>query len=72
MNFTLLHLMAISLLLQIILSQEKTIQKLNDLVRSLREQLLDCRSTNASTNSTLTRLAENIIELERQQQIVED
>ncbi|KAL8144010.1 hypothetical protein V2J09_017042 [Rumex salicifolius] len=56
---------------KIILSQEKTIQKLNELARSLREQLLECRSINGSTNSTLSRLAENIIELERQH-ILED
>ncbi|GAB2233951.1 hypothetical protein Droror1_Dr00003181 [Drosera rotundifolia] len=56
---------------KVILSQEKKIQKLNELVRNLREQLLECRSNNGTTNSTLTSLAENIIELERQQ-ILED
>ncbi|KAL2932658.1 A-type inclusion protein A25-like protein, partial [Bienertia sinuspersici] len=51
---------------QIILSQEKSIQKLNELVRSLREQLSECRSTNGSANN-LSNLTESIIELERQQ-----
>ncbi|KAH9624763.1 hypothetical protein KSS87_003533 [Heliosperma pusillum] len=52
---------------KIILSQEKNIQKLNELVRSLREQLSECRSTNGSTNSNLNNLTETILELERQQ-----
>ncbi|GMH07340.1 hypothetical protein Nepgr_009180 [Nepenthes gracilis] len=56
---------------KIILSQEKNIQKLSELVRSLREQLSECRSSNGSSNSTLSSLAENIIELE-QQHILED
>ncbi|KAL9253800.1 hypothetical protein AKJ16_DCAP03746 [Drosera capensis] len=56
---------------KVILSQEKKIQNLNELVRSLREQLLECRSNNGTANSTLTSLAENIIELERQR-ILED
>ncbi|KAL3828599.1 hypothetical protein ACJIZ3_017401 [Penstemon smallii] len=57
---------------KIILSQEKNIQRLNELVRSLREQLEQCRSNIESTsNGTLSSLAENIIELE-QQQILED
>ncbi|KAM7522547.1 hypothetical protein LguiA_012449 [Lonicera macranthoides] len=56
---------------KIILSQEKNIQKLNDLVRSLRKQLLQCRSNNETTNDTLSSLAENVIELERLQ-ILED
>lgn len=51
---------------QIILSQEKSIQKLNELVRSLREQLSECRS-NGSASSSLSNLTESIIELERQQ-----
>ncbi|XP_074289499.1 uncharacterized protein LOC141614649 [Silene latifolia] len=52
---------------KIILSQEKNIQKLNELVRSLREQLSECRSNNGSTNSSLNNLTETILELERQQ-----
>ncbi|KAI3461266.1 hypothetical protein Pfo_017929 [Paulownia fortunei] len=57
---------------KIILSQEKNIQRLNELVRSLREQLQQCRSNNETLNGgTLTSLTENVIELERQQ-ILED
>uniref|UniRef100_A0A7C8ZLC3 Uncharacterized protein n=1 Tax=Opuntia streptacantha TaxID=393608 RepID=A0A7C8ZLC3_OPUST len=52
---------------KIILSQEKSIQKLNELVRSLREQLSECRSNNGSASNGLTNLTESIIELERQQ-----
>uniref|UniRef100_A0A7C8ZJY2 Uncharacterized protein n=1 Tax=Opuntia streptacantha TaxID=393608 RepID=A0A7C8ZJY2_OPUST len=52
---------------KIILSQEKSIQKLNELVRSLREQLSECRNTNGSANSSLSNLTESILELERQQ-----
>ena len=51
--------------LQIILSQEKNIQKLNELVRSLREQLLQCRGENDVDNGTTTPLAEILTELER-------
>lgn len=57
--------------LQIILSQEKNIQKLNELVQSLRRQLLQCRADMETRNSTVTPLTEQIIELERQQ-ILED
>lgn len=39
---------------KIILSQEKNIQKLNELVQSLREQLLQCKGENKIANSTLT------------------
>ncbi|XP_051142645.1 uncharacterized protein LOC127259382 [Andrographis paniculata] len=57
---------------KIILSQEKNIQRLNELIRSLREQLQECRSSNETSNATLSSmLTENIIELERQQ-ILED
>ncbi|KAL3850270.1 hypothetical protein ACJIZ3_012152 [Penstemon smallii] len=61
--------------LQIIMSQEKNIQRLNELVRSLREQLQQCRRSNNETlngsSSSLNSLTENVIELE-QQQILED
>nr|DAD48442.1 TPA_asm: hypothetical protein HUJ06_018379 [Nelumbo nucifera] len=56
---------------QIILSQEKNIQRLNELVRSLREQLLQCRGNNDTINNSLTPLTENVNELERQH-ILED
>lgn len=51
---------------KIILSQEKSIQKLNELIRNLREQLSECRNNNGSTNSSLSNLTERIIELEKQ------
>ncbi|KAL8154110.1 hypothetical protein V2J09_011870 [Rumex salicifolius] len=53
---------------KIILSQEKSIHKLNELVRSLKEQLSECRVNSRSTNTTLSRLPEmpeSVIELER-------
>ncbi|XP_010246342.1 PREDICTED: uncharacterized protein LOC104589636 isoform X4 [Nelumbo nucifera] len=56
---------------KIILSQEKNIQRLNELVRSLREQLLQCRGNNDTINNSLTPLTENVNELERQH-ILED
>ncbi|GAA0164793.1 hypothetical protein Leryth_012106 [Lithospermum erythrorhizon] len=56
---------------KIILSQEKSIQRLNELVRGLREQLRQCRSNNETMSITLSSLAESVIELERQQ-ILED
>ncbi|CDP06866.1 unnamed protein product [Coffea canephora] len=49
---------------KIILSQEKSIQKLNELVRSLREQLRQCTSTNETTNGSLSSLNENVIEFD--------
>ncbi|XP_057782008.1 uncharacterized protein LOC131000227 [Salvia miltiorrhiza] len=36
---------------KIILSQEKSIQKLNEVVKNLREQLQQCRSSNATFTS---------------------
>ncbi|EHA8591001.1 hypothetical protein COCNU_scaffold030165G000010 [Cocos nucifera] len=56
---------------KIILSQEKNIQRLNDLVQSLQQQLLQCRGSNNTVNGTGNSLAANINEIERQQ-IVED
>ncbi|MBA0587619.1 hypothetical protein Gorai_000745 [Gossypium raimondii] len=55
----------------IILSQEKKIQRLNELVRSLEQQLLQCKGDNKTTNGTVSYLTERILELERQQ-ILED
>ncbi|MCD7462723.1 hypothetical protein HAX54_049258 [Datura stramonium] len=57
-------------LAKIILSQEKNIQRLNELVRSLREQLLQCRSSNETISNSLSSLAD-IAEFEKQQ-ILED
>ncbi|XWS28529.1 hypothetical protein CRYUN_Cryun25bG0077800 [Craigia yunnanensis] len=56
---------------KIILSQEKNIQRLNELVGSLQQQLLQCKGNNKTTNGTGSHLTEHIIELERQQ-ILED
>ncbi|XP_075500628.1 uncharacterized protein LOC142539222 isoform X2 [Primulina tabacum] len=56
---------------KIILTQEKNIQSLNELVRSLSEQLHQCRNINEMSKSTHSSLAAHIIELERQQ-ILED
>ncbi|EOY33350.1 Peptidyl-prolyl cis-trans isomerase G [Theobroma cacao] len=56
---------------KIILSQEKNIQRLNEVVRSLQQQLLQCKGNNKTTNGTASHLTEHVIELERQQ-ILED
>nr|XP_023907634.1 uncharacterized protein LOC112019337 [Quercus suber] len=50
---------------KIILSQEKNIQKLNEIVQSLREELLHCRGGSEVVNSTATHLTELLTELER-------
>ncbi|XP_015577655.1 uncharacterized protein LOC8263325 [Ricinus communis] len=49
---------------KVILSQEKNIYRLNELVRSLQQQLLQCRCNNETTNSTASTLNEHVIELE--------
>ncbi|KAB5561636.1 hypothetical protein DKX38_006593 [Salix brachista] len=59
------------MLSEIILSQEKNIHRLNELVRSLKQQLLQCKCTNEPRTGTSAPLTERIIELERQQ-ILED
>ncbi|KAL5763699.1 hypothetical protein ACOSQ2_016293 [Xanthoceras sorbifolium] len=56
---------------KIILSQEKNIHRLNELVQSLQQQLLHCRANNETTNGTASRMTEHVIEFERQQ-ILED
>ncbi|KAJ4910898.1 hypothetical protein Rs2_05527 [Raphanus sativus] len=57
---------------KIILSQERHIQRLNDLVRSLQMQLLRCRGENETRNATeIPHLNKQFIELERKH-IVED
>lgn len=53
-------------LLQIILSQERNIQKLNELVRSLREQLLQCKAENEVINGSAFSLTDHLSELEQQ------
>ncbi|KAB1227158.1 hypothetical protein CJ030_MR1G027723 [Morella rubra] len=52
---------------KIILSQEKSIHRLNELVRNLRAQLQQCRDNNGTTDGNLSPLTEHVIELERQQ-----
>ncbi|KAK3016640.1 hypothetical protein RJ639_005963 [Escallonia herrerae] len=56
---------------KIILSQEKNIHKLQKLVRSLEEQLLECRGRNGAVNDTLSSLTDILNDLE-QKQILED
>ncbi|XP_050215244.1 uncharacterized protein LOC126666277 [Mercurialis annua] len=56
---------------KIILSQEKNIYRLNELVQSLQQQLLSCRCSNETANGTVRSLTEHAIEVERQQ-ILED
>ncbi|KAJ6406732.1 hypothetical protein OIU84_010276 [Salix udensis] len=56
---------------KIIISQEKNIQKLNELVQSLQEQLQQCRSENYVLNSTAIPLTEHLNEL-KQQPILDD
>ncbi|GMI97273.1 hypothetical protein like AT5G22280 [Hibiscus trionum] len=56
---------------KIILSQEKRIQRLNELVRSLELQLLQCKGNTKTTNDTVSHLTEHILELQRKQ-ILED
>ncbi|KAB2615142.1 hypothetical protein D8674_021730 [Pyrus ussuriensis x Pyrus communis] len=52
---------------KIILLQEKNIQRLNELVRSLLEQLVQCRSKSVTRNQTVSFLTEHVTELERHQ-----
>ncbi|GMY25326.1 peptidyl-prolyl cis-trans isomerase G [Fagus crenata] len=49
---------------KIILSQERSIQKLNEIVRSLREELLHCRGGSKVVNGTTNPLTEILTELE--------
>ncbi|KAG5253055.1 hyaluronan mediated motility receptor-related family protein [Salix suchowensis] len=56
---------------KIILSQEKNIQKLNELVQTLQEQLQQCTSENYVLNSTAIPLTEHLNEFE-QQPVLED
>lgn len=52
---------------KIILSQEKSIQKLNKLVQSLQEQLVQCRVINGAVVDTSIPYTELLNELEQQQ-----
>ncbi|XP_039036364.1 uncharacterized protein LOC120173189 [Hibiscus syriacus] len=51
---------------KIILSQERNIQKLNKLVKNLRQQLLQCKAENEVVNSSAFALSEHLSEIERQ------
>ncbi|XP_039026318.1 uncharacterized protein LOC120159863 [Hibiscus syriacus] len=51
---------------KIILSQERNIQKLNGQVRSLQEQLLQCKAENEVTNRSTFSLTEHLTEPEKQ------
>jgi hypothetical protein len=53
-------------LFQIILSQEKMIQRLNDFIQNLQQQLLQCRSSNLTLNSEAS-LTSYTSEIQRQQ-----
>ncbi|CAL5057883.1 unnamed protein product [Urochloa decumbens] len=52
---------------KIILSQEKMIQKLNDFIQNLQQQLLQCRGNNKTVHSSRTSLTSYISEIQRQQ-----
>ncbi|KAJ7976185.1 putative Peptidyl-prolyl cis-trans isomerase G [Quillaja saponaria] len=56
---------------KIILSQEKNIQKLNELVQRLREQLLLCKGEIELFNGTTTQLTELLPDFEKHP-VVED
>ncbi|KAG5243937.1 hyaluronan mediated motility receptor-related family protein [Salix suchowensis] len=56
---------------KIIISQERNIHKLNELVQSLQEQLQQCRSENYVLNSTAIPLTQHLNEL-KQQPILDD
>ncbi|KAK9939048.1 hypothetical protein M0R45_015757 [Rubus argutus] len=56
---------------KIILLQEKNIQRLHEVVRSLREQLQQCKSKNETRQHTVSFLTEHVTEMERHQ-IFED
>ncbi|MBA0716775.1 hypothetical protein Golax_015580 [Gossypium laxum] len=56
----------LSTLSQIILSQERNIQKLNEQVRNLREQLLWCKAEAEISNASAFALSEHLSEIEQQ------
>ncbi|XP_038906290.1 uncharacterized protein LOC120092148 [Benincasa hispida] len=51
---------------KIILSQEKNIQRLNELVQSLRRQLLQCKGEHEAVNSTVTPMTELLTVFDQQ------
>ncbi|KAF8693322.1 hypothetical protein HU200_038711 [Digitaria exilis] len=52
---------------KIILSQEKMIQKLNDFIQNLQQQLLQCRGNNKTVHSSGASLTSYISDIRRQQ-----
>ncbi|KAL6634495.1 hypothetical protein ACP70R_027166 [Stipagrostis hirtigluma subsp. patula] len=52
---------------KIILSQEKMIQRLNEFIQNLQQQLLQCRGNNVTVNSSGASLTSYISEIQRQQ-----
>ncbi|XP_022153051.1 uncharacterized protein LOC111020647 [Momordica charantia] len=50
---------------QIILSQERNIQRLNEVVRSLREELQQCKGSNKNITNGTTLMSSHILELQR-------
>ncbi|RCV06680.1 hypothetical protein SEVIR_1G185500v4 [Setaria viridis] len=52
---------------KIILSQEKMIQKLNDFIQNLQQQLVQCRENNKTIHSSGTSLTSYISEIQRHQ-----
>lgn len=67
LKFSTAYLFIFISLLQIILSQEKQIQKLKALVQSLQEQLLVCRGKDDIVNDTTGSLTELLNELNHHQ-----
>ncbi|KAA0043839.1 hypothetical protein IC582_009244 [Cucumis melo] len=51
---------------KIILSQEKNIQRLNELVQSLRRQLLQCKGEHEAVNSTVKPMTELLTVFDQQ------
>ncbi|RWR97110.1 NAC domain-containing protein 40 [Cinnamomum micranthum f. kanehirae] len=56
---------------KIILSQEKNIRRLNELVRNLRKQLIQCRGSNNTIDGTSNSPTASVISL-GQKQILDD
>ncbi|TVU29847.1 hypothetical protein EJB05_21435 [Eragrostis curvula] len=52
---------------KVILSQEKMIQRLNDFIQNLQQQLLQCRGRNVTVNSSGASLTSYISEIQRHQ-----
>ncbi|KAK3158107.1 hypothetical protein QOZ80_2AG0133000 [Eleusine coracana subsp. coracana] len=50
---------------KIILSQEKMIQRLNDFIQNLQQQLIQCRGSNVTVNSSGASLTSYISEIQR-------